>query len=106
MHIRNWFLSNDLSSDQIGDTKTRSSILIWEAIPLDIMTHVAKIVEIIGSSDKGWEEAAQVALDEAKKTIHGITGLEVTDMTAKVDANSDMISQYRAAVKISFGVEH
>ena len=93
-------------SDQIGDTKTRSSILIWEAIPLDIMTHVAKIVEIIGSSDKGWEEAAQVALDEAKKTIHGITGLEVTDMTAKVDPSSGMISQYRAAVKISFGVEH
>ena len=70
------------------------------------MTHVAKIVEIIGSSDKGWEEATQVALDEAKKTIHGITGLEVTDMTAKVDPNSGKISQYRAAVKISFGVEH
>lgn len=73
---------------------------------MDSMTHVAKIVEIIGSSDKGWEEAAQVALDEAKKTIHGITGLEVTDMTAKVDPNSGKISQYRAAVKISFGVEH
>jgi dodecin len=65
--------------------QTRSSLLIWEAITIDIMTHVAKIVEIIGSSDKGWEEAAQVAIDEAKKTIHGITGLEVTDMTAKVE---------------------
>ena len=86
--------------------KTCSSILVWEAIPLDIMTHVAKIVEIIGTSDKGWKEAAQVALDEAKKTIHGITGLEVRDMTAKVDPNSSMITEYRAAVKISFGVEH
>jgi dodecin len=81
--------------------QTRSSILIWEAITIDIMTHVAKIVEIISSLDKGWEEAAQVAIDEAKKTIHGITGLEVTDMTAKVDPRSGMISQYRAAVKIS-----
>jgi hypothetical protein len=70
------------------------------------MTHVAKIVEIIGSSDQGWEQAAQVALDEAKKTIHGITGVEVTDMTAKVDPNTGKITQYRAAVKISFGVEH
>jgi dodecin len=70
------------------------------------MTHVAKIVEIIGSSDQGWEQAAQVALDEAKKTIHGITGIEVTDMTAKVDPNTGKITQYRAAVKISFGVEH
>ena len=48
------------------------------------MVHVAKIIEIIGSSDKGWEDAPQVAVDEAKKTIHGITGLEINDMTAKV----------------------
>jgi flavin-binding protein dodecin len=32
------------------------------------MVHVAKIVEIVGSSTKGWEDAAQVAVDEAKKT--------------------------------------
>jgi flavin-binding protein dodecin len=31
------------------------------------MVHVVKIVEIIGSSDKGWEDAAQVALDELKR---------------------------------------
>jgi flavin-binding protein dodecin len=37
------------------------------------MTDVAKIIEIVGSSDKGWQDAAQAALDEAKKTIHGIT---------------------------------
>jgi flavin-binding protein dodecin len=70
------------------------------------MVHVAKIIEIIGSSDKGWEDAAQVAIDEAKKTIHGITGLEITDMTAKADPNTSKITQYRAAVKIAFGVEH
>jgi dodecin len=70
------------------------------------MTHVAKVIEIIGGSDKGWSEAAQVAIDEAKKTIHGITGLEVNDMTAKVDPNIGNITEYRVAVKIAFGVEH
>ena len=30
------------------------------------MTHVAKKGEIVGSSDKSWEDAAQVAVDEAK----------------------------------------
>ena len=45
------------------------------------MTHVAKITEIVGSSDKGWEDAVQVALTEATKTIRGITGIELTDMT-------------------------
>ena len=38
-------------------------------------------------------EAAQAALDEASKTIKGITGLEVDDITAKVDPDSRKISQ-------------
>ena len=63
------------------------------------MTHVAKIIEIIGSSQSGWEEAAQVAIDEARKTIHGIHGVEITDMTAKVDPNTGKITEYRAAGK-------
>jgi flavin-binding protein dodecin len=70
------------------------------------MVHVAKIIEVVGSSDKGWEDAAQVAVDEAKKTIHGITGCEITDMTAKVDSNTGRITQFRSAVKIAFGIEH
>jgi flavin-binding protein dodecin len=70
------------------------------------MVHVAEIIEIIGSSDKGWEDAAQVAIDEARKTIRGITGIEITDMTAKVDPNTNKITQYRAGIKLSFGVEH
>ena len=48
----------------------------------------------------------QAELAEAKKTIHGITGLEITDMTAKVDANTGNITEYHTAVKIAFGVEH
>ena len=70
------------------------------------MVHVAKIIELVGSSEKGWTEAAQEALNEAKKTIKGITGLEVKDITAKIDPNSNNIVDYRVAVKISFGVEH
>jgi dodecin len=34
------------------------------------MTDVAKIIEIVGNSNKSWEEATQVAVDEARKTIH------------------------------------
>ncbi len=69
------------------------------------MADVAKIIEVIGTSDKSWENAAQVAIEEAKKTIHGIHGIEVRDMTAKVDPNSGKITKYRTCVKISFGVD-
>jgi flavin-binding protein dodecin len=71
-----------------------------------VMTHVAKIIEIVGSSDKSWQDAAQAALNEAKKTVHGITGVEVGDMTAKVDPNNANITEYHTTVKIAFGVEH
>jgi dodecin len=70
------------------------------------MTHVAKIIELVGSSDVGWTEAVQAAIDEAKKTVHGIHGVEIVSMTAQVDPSSGKITQYRATVKISFGVEH
>ena len=70
------------------------------------MTDVAEVIELVGSSDKSWQDAAQAALNEAKKTIHGITGVEIGEMTAKVDPNTGNITEYHTAVKIAFGVEH
>jgi flavin-binding protein dodecin len=70
------------------------------------MNHpVAKVIEIIGSSEQGWEGAAQVAVDEAKKTIHGVHGIEVVDMTATIDPNSGKITNYKTCVKVSFAVD-
>ncbi len=66
---------------------------------------LANIVELIGSSKKSWEDAAQVAIAEAAKTIHGIRGIEVTDLTARTDGKTGKIVEYRACVKLSFGVE-
>ena len=50
--------------------------------------HLAKITELVGSSDKGWQKAAKIAQDEATKMIRGITGLEVISKTATVDPNT------------------
>jgi flavin-binding protein dodecin len=69
------------------------------------MARVAKIIELVGSSDKGWTEAAQAALDEAAKTIKDITGIEVNDITASVDPSTNQIKEYKVGVKIAFGVE-
>lgn len=66
---------------------------------------VASVVELVGSSGKSWEDAAQVAVDDAIKTIRGIRGIEVTDLTAKINSSTGKIQEYRACVKLSFGVE-
>ncbi|HJS81631.1 MAG TPA: dodecin family protein [Nitrososphaera sp.] len=65
---------------------------------------VAKIVELIGTSDKSWEDAAQVAIEEARKTIHGIHGIKMKDMTARVDPETGKLIEYRTCIDLSFGV--
>ena len=66
---------------------------------------IANIVELVGSSDKGWHEAVEVALEEATKTVRGITGLEIVSKTAVVDPNTGSITNYHATIKLAFGVE-
>lgn len=36
---------------------------------------VAKVTELIGHSEKSWQDAAEMAVKEASKTIRGITGV-------------------------------
>ncbi|NYT21727.1 MAG: dodecin domain-containing protein [Methanomicrobiales archaeon] len=64
---------------------------------------VAKVIELIGSSPKGWEDAAANAVKEASKTVRNIKGVYLKGCTAKVKDNK--IVEYRANVKISFVVD-
>lgn len=64
---------------------------------------VVKIVELIGSSPKGWEEAVRNAVNEAAKTIRNIKGVNVKRYTARVEGKR--IVEYRAVVKIAFVVD-
>ena len=64
---------------------------------------VVKIIELIGSSPKGWTEAAQNAVTEASKTVKNIKGVHVKRCTAKIENNK--IVEYNANVKISFIVK-
>ena len=66
---------------------------------------IGEIVELVGSSDKSWEDAAQIAVKEAVKIIRNVHGIEVLDKTAKVDPNSGNIKEYRIGIKLAFGVE-
>ena len=64
---------------------------------------VVKIIELIGSSPKNWEEAVKNALAEAAKTIKNIKSVYVKGCKARVENNK--IVEYRALVKIAFIVQ-
>ena len=67
------------------------------------MANVAKVVTVIGSSPESFAKAADAAVQEAAKTLRGITGAQVVSMSAEVEG--DRISVYRTTVNIAFGIE-
>ena len=67
------------------------------------MANVAKVVTIIGNSPESFAKAAEAAVQEAARTIRGISGADVVSMSCEVQG--DRITEYRTTVNISFGVE-
>ncbi len=67
------------------------------------MSDIAKVITIIGSSPESFAKAAEAAVQEASKTVRGITGADVVSMSAVVEDNK--ISVYRTTVNIAFGLE-
>ncbi len=64
---------------------------------------VVKIIELIGISQKGWEDAAANAMKEAARTVRNIKGIDLKRCSATVEKNT--IVEYIAVVKIAFDVE-
>jgi dodecin len=67
------------------------------------MAEIAKVITIIGQSPESFAKAADVAVQEASKTLRGISGADVVSMSALVE--NDKISMYRTTVNIAFAVE-
>ena len=64
---------------------------------------VVKVIELLAQSNKSWEDAAQNAVDEASKSVHGIQSVYIKEFQAIVEDNR--ITNYRVNVKVSFKVD-
>ena len=62
-----------------------------------------KVIEIIGVSEKSFEDAIGNAVDKASESVKGITGVEVIAQTAKVDDGK--VTRYSATCKLAFVVK-
>ena len=67
------------------------------------MAKVVKVIEVLAQSDKGWEDAAKNALEEASKSLRHIRSIYVKNFEAAVE--NGKITEYRINAKISFALE-
>ena len=61
---------------------------------------VYKIIEIVGTSEKSWEEAAKNAVETASKSLRELRIAEVTKLDLKIEKGK--VTAYRARVNVSF----
>ena len=62
-----------------------------------------KVIEIIGISDRSFEDAVSQGVAKAAETVKGITGVEVTNQTARV--KDGKVVQYHTTLKLAFAVK-
>jgi flavin-binding protein dodecin len=63
---------------------------------------VLKVIELLASSEKSWEDATLNAVKMAAKTVKEIRSVYVQDMSAVV--KKDKIIEFRVNAKITFEV--
>ena len=61
---------------------------------------IYKVIEVIGTSKKSWEDAATKAVETAAKTLRDLRVAEVVKMDMKVDGGK--VVAYRTRVLVSF----
>lgn len=63
----------------------------------------AKVIELVGSSRVSFDDAVRNALDDARQSIHGISGAHVSNLSVKCEDGRP--TEWRVDLKIAFGVD-
>ncbi|MCD6151592.1 MAG: dodecin domain-containing protein [Deltaproteobacteria bacterium] len=61
---------------------------------------VYKVVELVGTSTKSWEDAVKNVVKKAKDSLQDLRVAEVSELDVKIENGE--VAAYRAKVKLSF----
>jgi flavin-binding protein dodecin len=64
---------------------------------------VYKVITLVGTSTKSWEDAATVAVETAAKTLRDLRIAEIEELDMQIDKGK--VLNYRAKVRVSFKYE-
>jgi flavin-binding protein dodecin len=59
-----------------------------------------KIIELVGTSDKSWEEAARTAVETAGTSLRDLRIAEITKLDMTIEGGK--VASFRARVNVSF----
>jgi flavin-binding protein dodecin len=59
-----------------------------------------KIIELVGTSDKSWEDAAKTAVETASGSLKDLRVAEITKLDLTIEDGK--VTSYRARLNISF----
>jgi flavin-binding protein dodecin len=62
-----------------------------------------KVIELLAESSKSWEDAAQIAVTEASKSLRNVRSVYIKNLNAEVVKGK--ITAYRLNCKITFEKE-
>jgi flavin-binding protein dodecin len=64
---------------------------------------IYKVIELVGTSEVSWEDAAKKAVETASKSLKNLRVAEIKDLDLKIDDGK--VTAYRAKVSLSFKYE-
>jgi flavin-binding protein dodecin len=64
---------------------------------------VYKVIQLVGTSEKSWEEAARNAVDTAGKSLKNLRIAEIDKLDMRVEDGK--VAAFRARVNVSFKYE-
>ncbi len=64
------------------------------------MERTYKLIELVGISEKNYEEAIQNAVSKAAQTLHGLSWFEVVELRGSISDNR--VVEFQAKLKIAF----
>ena len=64
------------------------------------MGSIYKVIEIIGGSEKSWEDAAKKAVELAAKNLKEVRVAEVKELDMRVEEGK--VVEYRVKLRVSF----
>lgn len=64
---------------------------------------VYKIIELVGSSEVSWEDAAKKAVETASKSLRDLRVAEIVQQDLKVE--NGKVTAFRVRIKLSFKYE-